>query len=69
MLLSPICLDVHILMLLLGQTVFDEVFSLSCLAGEHALPHAVGGGALTPRRWSVHTVKPKTTEMEKVGII
>lgn len=57
-LLSPEGLEIHILFLLLTQAVFDEVFSLSCLAGEHGLSHGVGGGAVTPRRWSVHTFKP-----------
>lgn len=50
--------DIHILVLLLAQAVFDEVFSLTCLGGEHGLSHAVSGGALTPRRWPVCTVKP-----------
>lgn len=55
---SPVVLDVHILVLLLTQAVFDEVFSLSCLAGEHGLSHAVGGGAVAPRWWPVHAVIP-----------
>lgn len=50
-------LDVHILALLLTQAVFDQVFSLTCLAGEHSLSHAVGGGTVAPRHLSVHTVK------------
>lgn len=56
-LLSPEGLDVHILILLLTHAVLDEVFSLSCLAGEHGLSHTVGGRALAPRRWPVHAVK------------
>lgn len=55
-LLSPVGLDVHIFILLLTQAVFYEVFSLSCLAGEHSLSHAVGSGAVTPRQRPVHTV-------------
>lgn len=64
-------LDVHILALLLTQAVFDQVFSLTCLAGEHSLSHAVGGGTVAPRHLSVHTVKtwPVTTVTEKVDII
>lgn len=57
-LLSPEGLNVHILVLLLTQAVFDEVFSLSCLAREHGLSHAVGRGAVAPRRWPVHAVIP-----------
>lgn len=38
---SPEGFNVHIFALLLAQTVFYEVFSLPCLAGEHSLPHGV----------------------------
>ena len=58
LLLSPEVLDVHVLVLLLAQAVLDEVFSLSRLAGEHGLSHAVGGGAFTPRHGPVAAVKP-----------
>lgn len=58
-LLSPEGLDVHVLVLLLAQTVFDEVLPLAGLAGEHVLPHGVGGGALTPGQVPVDAVKAR----------
>lgn len=58
MLPSPEGFNVHVLALLLTKTVFYEVFPLSCLAGEHSLPHGVGSGAVAPRQWPVCAVEP-----------
>ena len=53
----PVVLDVHILLLLLAQAVFDEVLPLARLAGDHGLPHGVVGGAVAPRRGPFQTLK------------
>ena len=55
---SLVVLDVHVLLLLLAQAVFDEVLSLARLAGDHGLPHGVGaGGAVVPRWGPFQTLK------------
>lgn len=63
---SPETLNVHIFALLLTQEMFYEVFSLSCLAGEHDMPHGVRSGAVAPRQRPVRTVKPRRQTPERL---
>ena len=55
---SLVVLDVHVLLLLLAQAVFDEVLPLARLAGLHGLPYGVvASGAVVPRRGPFQTLK------------
>lgn len=44
--------------------MFDEVLSLAGLSGEHGVPHAVGGGAVTPRGGPLNTKTATSGEDE-----
>lgn len=49
--------------------MFDEVLSLAGLSGEHGVPHAVGGGAVTPRGGPLNTKTATSGEDESVILL